>query len=337
MGKRKVDELLELAGGRKRALVMPHDYADPDAIAAAMGLKKLFSRRLGVKSTITFEGVVGREENRVLCECLGVKTAPAAEVDFDDYDLIALVDCQPGTGNNSLPESRRADIVIDHHPVEGDLEGVSFIDIRKDCGSSSTIVTEYLTDAEVKIDSDLATALLYGIKTDAMNLVGKTKESDIAAYLGLFPLINTKKMNRIEGAQLPLGYFRKLKEAIENAGTYGDVLVSNLGNVDNPGLIGEFADLFLRTSDVMTSLCFGVYDGKLLMSIRSLAPGVHAGRIIRYAVGKRGTAGGHSTMAGGQIPLEKETKKEEKEHVSAVLGRLFDRLGIEGKRKRKIV
>jgi nanoRNase/pAp phosphatase (c-di-AMP/oligoRNAs hydrolase) len=336
MAKKKVEKLLAIAKGKKHALIMPHDYADPDAIGAALGLKTLLAEKLGLDATVSFSGVVGRQENRMLCEYLGLQIFPAGELDYDSYDLIAIVDCQPGTGNISLPDERQADIVIDHHPMEGDLDGVKFLDVRLDYGSSATIVTEYLLEAGVKIGKKLATALLYGIKTDAMNFTRKTKESDIKMYLALFNLIDNDALSRIESAGLPREYFQVLRTAVEDAGTYDDVLVSDLGELDNPGMIGELADLFLRAEGSGTVLCFGAYDGRLMISIRSLNPKVHAGRIIRYAVGRRGTAGGHATMAGGQIPLLKDTKKEEDEHRKAVLDKVFSKLSIKGKRKRKI-
>lgn len=332
----KVGKLLALAKGKKNALIMPHDYADPDAIAAALALKRLLAGKLKLRSTVSFNRVVGRVENRELCEYLKMDISPTDDIDFDDYDFVVLVDCQPGTGNNSLPESRQADAVIDHHPREENLEGVSFIDIQENCGASSTIVTEYLVDAEVKISKPLATALVYGIKTDALNFARKTKEKDIAAYLELFRLADVGQLSRIESAVLPRGYYRDLNDAIKGAGIYDNVLVSDLGAVDHPGMLGEFADLFLRMEDVDIVLCFGVCDEKLLISMRSLEPRIHAGKAIRHAVGKRGTAGGHAAMAGGQIPLLTETKKEESDHKKAVIGRMFERLGIEGKRKRKI-
>jgi len=335
--RKKVSELLAVASGRKQALIMPHDYADPDAIAAALAMQHLLAKRLKLPSIISFDGVVGREENRVLCACLNVVITPINDVNLDDYDFIALVDCQPGTGNNSLPEGRKADAIIDHHPREGNLEGVKFIDIREDCGSSSTILAEYLRAARLRINRNLATALIYGLKTDVMNVGRQSQPADTRAFAHLFPLIDTDKLNLIERAKLPPEYFRKLKEAIEEAGTYDDIIVSDLGDVKNPGMIGELADLFLRLTGVTTALCFGGYDGKLLISIRTSSPKIDAGKVIRFAVGARGTAGGHSTMAGGQINLFKETKKEQKEHKKAILDRIFKRLGIEGKRKNRVL
>ncbi len=335
--RKKINELLALADGRTKALIMPHDYADPDAIAAALAMQYLLKKKLKIPSIISSAGVVGREENRVLCSCLEVAITPIHKVDIEEYDFIALVDCQPGTGNNSLPEGIIADAVVDHHPREGRLDRVKFVDIRDDCGSSSTILTEYLRASRLRINKYLATALFYGLKTDVMNVGRQSHPSDVKAFSHLFPLIDEEKLRLIEKAKLPSEYFKKLKDAIEDAGTYDDILVSDLGDVGNPGMVGELADLFLRLNGVTTALCFGSYDSKLLISIRTSTPAIDAGKIIRFAVGERGTAGGHSTMAGGQISLLKETKKEQKEHIKAVLGKIFQRLGIAGKRKNKVI
>lgn len=334
---KKVEALLELAKGRKNILIMPHNYADPDALATALAIEALFKEKLGLPATISFSGVVGREENKVLCQSLSIEVAAISKINFDDFDFIILVDCQPGTGNNSLPDSIRAHAVIDHHPTDGNLGGIPFVDVRNDVGASSTIAAEYLIESNAQISPELATALVYGIKTDSLNIAFKTKESDIRAYLHLFPLANLSLLNNIENAVLPREYFKTLNKAIEDAGIYENVVVADLNEVNNPGAIGEFADLFLRLIDVKTSLCFGVYDETLMISIRTVDPKLNVGKIMKYAVGERGTAGGHASMAGGQIPLIKETLKEKMEHIMTVRKKVFSKLSIEGKRKKKII
>ena len=333
---KKVDELLSLAAGKKHALIMPHNYADPDAIAAALALKVIFEEKLGLASTISFDGVVGRQENKVLCDVLSLNVSPASSIVFDDYDLIALVDCQPGAGNNALPDTVKADVVVDHHPSDGAIRGGAFVDIRADVGASATILAEYLIDAGIDITPDVATALVYGIKTDSLNLAVKTKKKDLEAYLHLFPLADKDKLKAIESAQLPTEYFATLNDAIEGALVYDHIVVADLDSVDNPGLIGEFADLFLRLIGAETSLCFGVFDEILMISIRTMDTSLHAGRIMKFAVEERGTAGGHAAMAGGQIPLIKETQKEKREHIKTVRDRVFSMLAIEGKRGKSI-
>ena len=63
------------------------------------------------------------------------------------------------------------------------------------------------------------------------------------------------------------------------------------------------ADLLLRLEGIRWVLCVGIHDDVLMLSVRTrLAHG--AAGLIRHIVGTRGTAGGHGSMAGGQIPLE---------------------------------
>src|SRR5256885_2610064 len=54
-------------------------------------------------------------------------------------------------------------MVIDHHPAYGSYEGVSFLDLRDEYGATSTILTEYLQEAHVDVESKIATAVFYGI------------------------------------------------------------------------------------------------------------------------------------------------------------------------------
>ena len=93
--------------GRKSALIYTHDNPDPDALAAAMGLGCLFEHELGATVTLAHGGIVGRAQNRAMVETLKMPLAPVERVEPDEFDIIALVDSQPETGNNSLPPGHR--------------------------------------------------------------------------------------------------------------------------------------------------------------------------------------------------------------------------------------
>ena len=101
---------------RKAALIYTHDNPDPDSLAAAWGLARLFRHQLGIDATIAHGGIVGRAQNRAMVEALGLRLTSTEDLNPDAYDLIALVDSQPATGNNSFPAGHRIDVVIDHHP-----------------------------------------------------------------------------------------------------------------------------------------------------------------------------------------------------------------------------
>jgi nanoRNase/pAp phosphatase (c-di-AMP/oligoRNAs hydrolase) len=63
------------------------------------------------------------------------------------------------------------------------------------------------------------------------------------------------------------------------------------------------ADLLLRLEGTQWVLCMGVHQDNLILAARTRRPKGGAGQLVRAIVGDLGTAGGHGTMAGGQIPL----------------------------------
>ncbi|NNK49018.1 MAG: hypothetical protein HKP01_09120 [Gemmatimonadetes bacterium] len=147
----QLSKLRWVLGGAESALVLTHDNPDPDAIASAAGLGFLIERISGVPVTVAFGGIIGRAENRSLMEELGVPFERIETVNIASDTAVALVDTQPGAGNNSLPPGRAATIVLDHHPLrEGNDEPAAFIDIRPDYGASASMIVEYLRAARLE-------------------------------------------------------------------------------------------------------------------------------------------------------------------------------------------
>src|SRR4051794_38119520 len=147
------------ASGRRppKALVLTHDNPDPDSIAAALGLRRLLEAD-GFEVTLALGGIIGRAENRAMVRELRIPLVPLERLDLSTFDAVGLVDTQPQTGNNSLPDDRKPDIVIDHHPPREASNGVLWRDIRSEVGATATIVYEYLKLAGLSLDSTLATA-----------------------------------------------------------------------------------------------------------------------------------------------------------------------------------
>ena len=124
----------------------------------------------GKEIVIALGGIVGRAENQAMLRYLNIDLVPVGEIDFSRHPQVALVDTQPGRINNSLPEHFTPTMVIDHHPAYGSYEGVSFLDLRDEYGATSTILTEYLQEAHVDVESKIATALFYGINAETQDL-----------------------------------------------------------------------------------------------------------------------------------------------------------------------
>jgi nanoRNase/pAp phosphatase (c-di-AMP/oligoRNAs hydrolase) len=65
----RLEGLFEAVNGADSLLIFTHNNPDPDAIASAVAPKFLLANKLGVESHITYEGIIGRAENKALIRC----------------------------------------------------------------------------------------------------------------------------------------------------------------------------------------------------------------------------------------------------------------------------
>ena len=299
----KLQRLGELFTGNTYLLIVIQDNPDPDSLAAAVALRRLANTLANLQVSITCGGTVGRGENRALVKYLGLNLRVPAEVDYQKFDLIALVDTQPHTGNNSLPVDVEPQIVIDHHPIRRQTRTVPFTDVRSTYGATSTILVEYLIEARITPDTQLATALLYGIRSDTQDLGREASRSDVEAIGWLYPYANKRMLGEIQRGKVPKEYFQMLADGLRNARVQRPAITTDLGDVDNPDMIAEVADLLLREDETTWTMCTGWWNEKLLISIRTSQESNLAGKVIKRIVARKGTGGGHPTYAGGQIPF----------------------------------
>jgi nanoRNase/pAp phosphatase (c-di-AMP/oligoRNAs hydrolase) len=327
----KIQRLTELLVGKAYLLIAMQDNPDPDSLAAAVALRRLANNLGSLQCSIVCGGTVGRGENRALVRYLGLNLRGYDQIDYAKYDLVAMVDTQPGTGNNSLPESVLPNIVIDHHPIRHATRAVPFTDIRSSYGATSTILVEYLIEAGVTPETPLATALLYGIRSDTQDFGRESSRADIEAIEFLYPFANNRMIGEIQRGKVPRVYYQMLANALRNARVQGRAIITELGDVDNPDMIAEVADLLLREDETTWTMCTGYWNDKLLISIRTSEESNLAGKVMRHVVARKGTGGGHQTYAGGQIPLIKGTKSERERIERDIEERFLDAIGAEDK------
>lgn len=326
---RSTNKLRELekvvkGAGKKKVLILCHNNPDPDSIASAYGLSFLLSKAFGVRSVIGYGGIVTRAENKAMIQRLRIKMSQLSRLSPSRYYGIAVVDAQPGTGNNLLkPDVGPPFIVIDHHPLRKLSYRAEFHDVRSNYGATSTIMTEYIAAADLTPTKSLANALLYGLKTDTKSLVRATTTADLDAFNFLSPLTNPRVIGAIEAPPLPHQYFKDFHRGLSNTMLYRDVAVSYLGQIDSEAIVPELADLLLRIDGVSWSLCMGEMGNAMILSLRSTSRTYRAGLVIRRLVGDIGSAGGHREMAGGQVPLTGLTKSEKKELPSKLVARFL--------------
>ncbi len=323
--------------GCDNLLVVMQDYPDPDALAAGAGLRELARHRGEVVTSMACGGFVGRAENRALCRYLDINVLPLSSVNLNDFDCVAMVDTQPGTGNNGFPEGVLPDIVIDHHPVRNTTRRVEVYDIRGRYGATSTILYEYLRLSNVALSVPLATALLYGIRSDTNDLGREAIQADIDAFLTLYPIANKRVLGRIGMSRVPRDYFEAMHMALERARSYGDCIVADIGEIGNPDMVAELSDLLLRDEESTWAMCCGIYDGRLLMSLRTSDVKADAGAVMRRVAGRYGTGGGHSAMAGGQIRIADAPERDAASVTRAAVERLLRILKMPPGRGRKLI
>ncbi len=298
---RNLVRLEELLKNVKRLVVLTHDNPDPDSVSSAITLAYIVKNKFKVPAVVKYGGIVGRAENRAMIRVLGLKLGPLLDSDFRPGTEFALIDMQPRTGNNSFPKKRKPLIVIDHHPLRKTTKS-DFLDIRTSYGATATILTEYLVESGLEISPKLATALSYGISSETQDLGRETSEVDLRAYLALFPRSNKKLLASIVHPRLSKDYYVTLAKALHHSKVYRNALATHLGDVSNPDFVPFIADFMLRAERINWAICTGRFNNKLVVSIRTTNRNGHAGTFLRRLIGKRGSAGGHDMIAGGQMP-----------------------------------
>jgi nanoRNase/pAp phosphatase (c-di-AMP/oligoRNAs hydrolase) len=315
---------------RGRWLVLTHDNPDPDALAAAAVLTQLLKRRYAVSATVGYGGIIGRAENLEMVRTLRLRLSRVRHLNWKHYRHFALVDTQPSTGNNQLPPDVVADVVIDHHPPRKESHRSPFADIRPSYGATATILAEYMLASGIQPTARIATALIYAIRTETLDFRREGTGPDRELYDYLYPLASKRALGRIQHPNLPVSYFRTLHSALERMQGVDNVILCHLPSTPTPDSVPQIADLLLRTEGKTWSLASGPYEDRLWLALRTTNPRADAGRTMRRIIGRKGKGGGHGTMAGGWLPLERPEDLEAQQRM--VSERLLRILGKDPQR-----
>ncbi|MCA8970159.1 MAG: DHH family phosphoesterase [Planctomycetes bacterium] len=324
----RVHELLEAFEGRRRVLVLSHNNPDPDSMGGGFGLRFLLEKRLGVSTTFAYRGDIFRAENLEMVRALGIGLVRLEDIDVARFDGFAMVDTQPGFGHTFVPPGVRLDAVVDHHipPAKGAGPSV-FRDVRTDVGATCSIVTGYLMDLGLDIPPRVATALLYGIRTDTADLSRNTSPLDERAYLHLMQRADRKALASIAQPSLPANYFKVFRKALNATRIHGKLAVCSLGTTENPEIVAEYADLLLRLEGTEWVVTGGLYKDTYYVSVRAKTYGRDAWSLLREVLDGEGSYGGHGTVGGASIPLEDDSPRTLRRLERRLYQRLLDALG----------
>lgn len=287
--------------------------ADPDAMASALALKRLFWRK--VKKAIIYHiNSIQRADNLAFINHLKIEQQHIKHLKRARITKWAIVDSQPH--HHDRFRHHRFDIIIDHHPL-GPASKAQFVDIKANCGANSTIMTAYIRAANIKPSPRLATALFYGIKTDTDNFVRESCPDDINAFRYLYRFANKNIIKKIETSEMTKQSLAIYRYAMDNLTFVKDIAFVHIGEVENPDFLVIIADFFMKLAEARWSIASGVCDEKLIIILRNADFRGDAGRVAGQLFGRwSSSAGGHRTAARAEIPLKEIIKKiEDRSHL----------------------
>jgi nanoRNase/pAp phosphatase (c-di-AMP/oligoRNAs hydrolase) len=274
--------------------------ADPDAMASAMALKRLFWRK--VKKTYIYHiNIINRSDNLAMIRLLKLDQRHIKNLDASVITKWAIVDSQPH--HSEQFGKFKFDIIIDHHTANPNSKG-AFVDIREEYGSTATMLTEYLRTAQIKPSPKLATALFYGIKTDTDDFVRNSTPDDIDAFKYLYKFVNINIIKKIESSEMTRKTLNSFRTAIDNLIFIKDMSFIYMGKVDSPDTLVMMADFFVKMAESPWSVVSGIHNQKLIVIIRNAGFRLDAGKTAFRLFGSYGSAGGHRAAARVEIPLK---------------------------------
>lgn len=295
--------LRQFAAGDDIVPILIHNDPDPDAVSSALAVMKLLGGSAERTPIVTLDPMT-RPENRRMAELLRIRVTQITRDELLRFERVITVDTQPeGLQRSGRPRYA----VIDHHPPEhGYTAEIS--DIRPQYGATATMMTEYLRAADEKlITKPLATALLFGIRTDTDTLIRGVTAADVAAYAYLQTHADVQLVRRFERAS----YSRRVADAFGRAlaeAEYDDeLMVANLGALEDSEshVLADLADFCLTIENITWVVAIAEVEDELILTIRHTGTGPGAGTLARAIADLGGDGGGHETMARAVLPLER--------------------------------
>ena len=311
-----------------KILIVCHDNPDPDALASALAMKHLCDS-MGHESTIIHGGMIEHQQNRAMVKLLNMELRKVIlDWEIEDLlkqsDIVVCVDFSHPGANNILPDTCVPHIVIDHHTSEERPAG-DVILVRSEFAATSSLIASVLMNSGVEMNSEIATALAFGIRTDTLGFTRSFNAVDLRALSWLGAWIDWDLMRSFESPPRTQEVLAIFKQALTDATLENGLMLAPISEMADRDALSQVADFLLPTEGVEIVVSYGVRMSKVILSARSTKDSVHLGKILAKAFAK-GSAGGHKALAGGQIPFEElgcENAEQAMESITKVLKYAF--------------
>ena len=277
--------------------IQTHNFPDPDAIASAFGLSKLL-KHYDIKSSICYKGKIERFSTNGFVNKLGIELIDLDSINgMCENDEIILVDSQKG--NSNIVDSPGNEIIcIDHHPSfeNCNTNDYRYADIRPEYGACATIIAQYYLENDIQMDRRVATALIFGIKSDTMGLSRGVSQADIDVYQQLYGMCDMELISSLEHCSLKFEDLKAYANAINSIKIYDNISFANTGYNCPEALIASISDFMLDLVEIDFSVVYSIRDDGIKLSVRSIGE-INAGIVTNDALSDIGGGGGHAEMA----------------------------------------
>ena len=279
-----------------------HNFPDPDALSAAFGMQ-VFLKANGVKSTICYAGKIEKNSTKRMLEKFSIEAVHIDDLPhMSEEDYIVTIDAQKY--NSNITDFIGDEVAcIDHHPTMISC-AYAYSDIRI-CGACCSIVTDYFIKSGTSMDSNTATALLYGLKMDTDSFNRGVTDFDIEMYAYLHKRADNQQITAMYNNSMEIEDLYAYGEAIRNIKIYDNVGFAKISFDCPDGLIAMISDFILGLDIVEFSVIYAVRDGGFKFSVINETEDCHDGTITAAALDGLGGGGGHFTMAGGIVLPDK--------------------------------
>ena len=305
-GASTLDNYLKSISDNSKVTIFCHDNPDPDALASALAMNELFVN-YGHTSQIVHGGMIEHHQNQAMVKELEI---PVRRLILDweitdlikESDLIVAVDFHRPGANNIMPKDCIPHIIIDHHsvddPVTADLAMVS-----SEYSSTSSMVASLLMSSDFEMNSRVATALAFGIKTDTLGFTRNFNAVDVRALLWINAWVDKEKLRAIEMPPRSIEALDSFATALNEKLHIENLILAPVHNLTNRDSLAQIADFLLPTEGVDTVVAYGIRRNKVILSVRSNRENLHVGKLLSNNF-PDGLAGGHKSLGGGQIPFD---------------------------------
>lgn len=278
-----------------------HNFPDPDALASAYGIQ-VFLHAHGIESIICYSGNIEKNSTKRMIKEFGIEAVHIEDLkNMKPTDYIVTIDAQKYNSNiTDFPGDEVA--CIDHHPTMVSCS-YEYSDIRI-CGACASIVADYFRISKTTLDTNTATALLYGIKMDTDSFNRGVTDFDIEMFAYLHKRADNQKIIFMYNNNMEIEDLYAYGEAIRNIKIYDNVGFARIPFDCPDALIAMISDFILGLDVVELSVVYAIRNGGYKFSVRNETEIYHAGTVIQKALDGIGGGGGHFSMAGGLVTKE---------------------------------